>query len=242
MVCFTTHNQLIILFFTPHSIIFLTFIFLLSFPNINLNSTIIQPRQGIWEPHRWNSHQTSGSSHDNMFSHTCHSWFFFSMFEVRQCWRWGVWLGLHSCLGFLFWYVHICLCWLHHEHWGPDCHHWHVHWCVNLFFLIFIFFLFFFRRASVSPFGDRFFTLMNVIIGDTIDVIGEAQTRARNPYKIGLYTSFAVPTAGHTWVLADGAVNSTIYLPSWTIVTNGHQCILSPLLSLSLLLAINSLV
>jgi hypothetical protein len=63
--------------------------------------------------------------------------------------------------------------------------------------------------------------IMDMYSAATLDVIGVAQTKAVQPFKIGLYTGFGVPTATHTWVLADGAVNSTIYLPNWTI--NGFK-------------------
>jgi hypothetical protein len=55
-------------------------------------------------------------------------------------------------------------------------------------------------------------------------VIGYEDTGAKNPVKVGLYTSYAVPTATHTFALADGYYNSTIYYDSWTIASDGNEC------------------
>lgn len=58
-------------------------------------------------------------------------------------------------------------------------------------------------------------------------MIGPEQTLATSPHMVGLYTGFAYPTPTHTMVLIDNAINSTAYLPNWTVTTAGlNECML----------------
>lgn len=72
--------------------------------------------------------------------------------------------------------------------------------------------MFIYASAGYAMTTDNKLVILDMYTAETIDVVGEQQIRAKQPVKIGLYTSFAVPTLDHTWVQADGVYVCSFFL------------------------------
>lgn len=74
-----------------------------------------------------------------------------------------------------------------------------------------------------SPINGGRFVILDMYSGDEIANVPQSAVGVfTDPYKMTLFSGFSSHTLGHNWHIADGATNTTIVVPSWTITHPGN--------------------